>query len=68
MKLRTKHLILSLLVIGMGGAFLYNFIMLHLHGALLITEPSPVILWTEIILFTVITGFGIYCWLGGERQ
>ena len=71
MKTRTKLLILSLLVTGMGAAFLWHFTLIHLRGQVLIQEPSPLVLWAETALLAAATGFGIYCWISwlrGERQ
>jgi hypothetical protein len=58
---KTKVLILSLLVTGMGAALLWHFRLIHLYGQLLIQEPSMVILWAEMVLFSSITLFGIWC-------
>lgn len=68
MNTRTKLLILSLLVIAMGAAFLWHFTLIHLRGQVLIQEPSALVLWAETVLFATITGFGIYCWISWLRE
>lgn len=63
-----KQIILSLLVVGMGAAFLWHFSLIHLHGQVLIQEPSLLILWAETVLAAGATVFGIYMFTRALRR
>ncbi len=55
-----KQIIQSVLVMGMGAAWLYVFAAMGVRGSFYAQEPSTAILLAETLLFAAITGFGIW--------
>lgn len=55
-----RQIILSLLVIGMGAAWLYIFATFAVRGSFYAVEPSTAILWAEIAGFAGATLFGLW--------
>jgi hypothetical protein len=48
------------LMLGLAIAFLWHFAMIVRYGQVLIQEPSPVVLWLEVVLLLGVAAFGIY--------
>ena len=55
-----KWALLSALCVGMGAAWLWLFILMHIQGESRWVEPNQWILWTETIGVGAIILFGLY--------
>ncbi|KKN81720.1 hypothetical protein LCGC14_0316320 [marine sediment metagenome] len=58
-----RQILLSATVVGMGLAFLYLFYQILTSGKVYFHEPNPVILWAEIVVIGILTGFGLYMFI-----
>lgn len=55
-----KEYITNGLMMGLAVAFLVHFAFIVRYGRFEIQEPSPVVLWLEVLFLLGIVAFGIY--------
>ena len=60
---QALRVINSLLIIGMGAAFLWHFNNIRTYGSMLISEPRPLVLMFEIIFISIVVAYGIAIFL-----
>ncbi len=64
----VTKLFLSLIVVGMGLAWLWHFYQILTSGKLYFHEPNPVILWAEIVGIAILTAFGLWSFISFLRK